>query len=120
MFKRFDETFFEEIFEDLRETLPAPDKKNAIVNPLRMKEMLHVHKILKESVVGSETYVTYEIDETFMTVACVTITGKIICFKNPDAFFEAVKLADNFEICPKTNGVIDINFSFYGTAKIID
>ncbi len=76
-----------------------------------MKEkILEAYERLKNAAKGAEAaYKANPADK----IGCVTLIGKNITFNDSDAFIQAVNLADVFEVYPKTDGTIQMDFTFY-------
>lgn len=53
----------------------------------------------------------------YQNMGTVSITGKKCEFENPNLLIKAIQLANNVEFYPKTNGKIQIDFTFYGLKK---
>ena len=50
----------------------------------------------------------------------VTLCGKNIVFKNPEWFVKVVEYASNFEVYPKIDGTIEMNFTFHGLTTSVE
>lgn len=46
-------------------------------------------------------------------IGSLTIVGKKIKFNDTDAFLDAIDLANNFEVYPKTDGTVQMNLAFF-------
>ena len=71
---------------------------------LTMKEALRFNKGVN---------VTYDIGGISPCMGVVSISGKTIIFNNANLFKDAKNLATNFEVYPKTDGTIQMNFGFH-------
>ena len=61
--------------------------------------------------------VTYDIGGISPCMGVVSISGKTIIFNNVNLFKDAKNLATNFEVYPKTDGTIQMNFGFLGLKR---
>lgn len=101
-------------------TAQVEDNRIQIVNPIKMQHLLYTLKILKYLTKGSGAKVTYELHEPFKSMGSVTICGKDITFPKPEWFMKAVELAANFEVYPKTDGTVEMNFTFHGLTMPVE
>ena len=84
------------------------------INPERVYHVLYVHKLLQYLTKGLRgVKVTYEVCKPYRGMGSVSVVGRKIPFKDHDLFMRAVELADNFEVYPKTNGTVQMNFTFH-------
>lgn len=102
------------------QTSRVEDTRTQIVNPITMQHLLYTYKILKYLTKGTGTKVTYELHEPYKSMGSVTVCGKNITFAKPEWFMKAVELAANFEVYPKTDGTVEMNFTFHGLTKPVE
>lgn len=102
------------------QTSRVEDNRTQIVNPIIMQHLLYTYKILKYLTKGTGTKVTYELHEPYKSMGSVTVCGKNITFAKPEWFMKAVELAANFEVYPKTDGTVEMNFTFHGLTKPVE
>lgn len=95
------------------------DMETQMINPYRIQEILYTYKVLKYLTRGSKAKVTYELHKPYKSMGYVSVSDKNLSFKNMKWFLKAVELSSNFEVYPKTNGTIQMNFTFHGLTKII-
>lgn len=85
------------------------------VNSERISQVLYVYEVMKLLTGGRKgKKVTYKLNKPFKGMGSVGVTCKKIDFTDSDAFKEIVKLSNNFEVYPKVNGSLQMNFTFYG------
>lgn len=101
-------------------TAQIEDNRTQIVNPIKMQHILYTLKILKYLTKGSGAKVTYELYEPFRSMGSVTIRGKDITFSKPEWFMKAVELSANFEVYPRTDGTVEMNFTFHGLTMPVE
>lgn len=101
-------------------TAQIEDNRTQIVNPIKMQHLLYTLKILKYLTKGSSAKVTYKLHEPFKSMGSVTICGKDITFSKPEWFMKAVELAANFEVYPKTDETVEMNFTFHGLTMPVE
>ena len=104
----------------LAEQCHEEDNVDAVLNVERAKLLIGGYNTLKHLTKGTKVKVTYEMNEPYRSMGSVSITGKNITFKRPEAFVAAVKLASNFNVYPKTNGTIVMDLTFHGLTTPIE
>lgn len=114
----------EEMLDNLITTIgdeaAADNSKTAIINPIRVKQILYTYKVMKYLTKGTKATVKYALHQPFRSVGYVSVTGTNLVFKNAEWFVKAVELASNFEVFPKTNGTIEMNFTFHGITRTLE
>lgn len=85
-----------------------------LADPNKTQAVLCTYKILKYLTKGTKAKVTYELNKPYKSMGCVSIVGKEIMFDNQEWFVTAVKLASNFDVYPKTDGTVQMDFTFHG------
>ncbi len=115
-----EQEFADACVEAFGESLLEEENKDAMVNPSRVKLVLYLYKALKSVFKGTGVEVSYKMYEPIKSMGYVIVEGKNISFKDPKVFFEAVELCDNFDVCPRTDGTVEINFTFHGLTTTID
>lgn len=104
----------EALTECLKEEYYYDRNQISIINPTEVKNVRSVCDMIKRAVQSDNVKVTSDvkINEPNFTRGYVSISGKNIRFLKPHYFEEAAKIASNVEIYPKTDGTIQINFTF--------
>lgn len=103
------------------EAAEIDDSRTSIVNPYKMQQISYTYKVLKylsKDMKGVK--VSYDLYEPYKSMGSVSVTGKDLIFKNPEWFMKAVEFASNLEIYPKTDGTVQMNFTFHGLTTPID
>lgn len=88
-----------------------------VTNQERLKQLLFVYKMMEQIAKGKGTKVSYRLNQPFVSVGSVSIEGKEICISDPAMFVRVSKFASNIEIGFKTNGNVQIDFTFHGLAR---
>lgn len=121
-FMRDDEV--EEMLDNLVTTvcdeIEIEDSKTSVINPVRVQQVLYTYKVMKYLTKGTKSEVKYVLHEPFKSVGYVSVTGSNLEFRNAGWFVKAVELASNFEVFPKTNGTVEMNFTFHGITRPIE
>lgn len=108
------------IIETLGNKIEADENRTAIVNPHRVQQVLCTHEILKRLTRGTNAKVVYDLYEPYKSMGIVSVIGSNLMFENTEWLIKAMKLASNFEVYPKTDGTVQIDFTFHGLTIAID
>lgn len=98
----------------------AADNKTRIANPIKIQQLLCTLKILKYIAKDSGAKVTYELYKPFKSMGSVTVCGKNITFTKTEWFAKVIDFVSNFEVYPKTDGTVEMNFTFHGITVPIE
>lgn len=91
------------------------DNRTSIINPDRIQHVIYAHKVLKYLTADmAEVKVSCELHKPYRSMGSVNVVGKNLEFSKPKLFMRAVEIADNVDIYPKTNGTIQMDFTFHG------
>ena len=96
------------------------DSRTAIVNPERIRQVLYTYKVLKYMTRGTKAKVSYKLHAPYKSMGSVSVIGTDLTFSSPKWIMKAVELASNFEVYPKTDGTVQMNFTFHGLTMAID
>ena len=70
---------------------------------------------LRESI--DDVKITTHINEPFKGMGYISVVGNDITFMRPDVLATAAAVSSNVDIYPKTNGTVQMDFTFHGIAK---
>lgn len=114
------EQMLDSIVTGMGKLCAAEDRQTAIVKPDRVKELLYVYEVLKHLTKANKgVRVTYELYKPYKSMGCVSVIGKHPTFKNPTGFMKAVELSNNLDVYPKTDGTVQMDFTFHGLTKSV-
>lgn len=109
------------IVTTVAEEVSAYDNKTSIINPHKIRQVLYTYEVIKYLVRGNKgVKVSYELHEPYRSMGSVSVVGKDLVFSRSKWFIKAVELADNFEVYPRTDGTVQINFTFHGLTNPIE
>lgn len=114
------EEMLNNIVSTIGEEAAADDSRTSIVNPYKIQQVLYTYKMLKYLTKGTKARVSYKLHAPYKSMGSVSIVGSDLSFRNTGWFMKAVHLASNFEVYPKTDGTVQMNFTFHGLTKAID
>lgn len=97
------------------------DNKTSVINPYKIQQVLYTYKVLKYLMKGNKgANISYELHEPYKSMGSVSVVGRNLVFRKPEWFMKAVELANNFEVYPKTDGTVQMNFTFHGLTNPIE
>lgn len=108
------------IIEATAELLEESENAPHIIIPERIKLVMGAYHVLKYMLRGTGAKVTYGLNEPNVRMGFVTVEGRHIEFKHPEWLLKVLSVTDVFDVYPKTNGNILIDFTFNNIAKRID
>lgn len=89
----------------------------SVTIPERVKRVEVAYKALRLIAKGKDVYVTYELNAPYTSMGSVSIVGKEVIITNPALFAKVAEMASNFEVYPKTNGTVEMNFTFHNLTR---
>lgn len=92
-------------------------KKNPDTDKARICQMLYSYLALRHITKGRNVKVKYELFEPSKNMGYISMTGRKIDYQNSKVFKTVTALATNFEAYPKTNGTVQLNFTFHKLRK---
>lgn len=92
-------------------------KKNPDADKARICQMLYSYLALRHITKGRNVKVKYELFEPSKNMGYISVTGRKIDYQNNKVFKTVTALATNFEAYPKTNGTVQLNFTFHKLRK---
>lgn len=108
------------IIISVAEQAAAEDNRTSIINPYQINRVVYTYRILKYLTRGTKAKVTYTLHEPYKSMGVVSIVGSDLMFRNTEWFIKAIEFASNFNVYPKTDGTVQIDFTFHGLTKAID
>lgn len=104
----------------LGDQIVEDEDKISIINPMKIHQVLFTYKVLKYMMKNQDVKISYKLHEPFKSVGYVSVSGKNLIISNIDWFLQIVKYSSNMEVYPKTDGTIQLNFTFHGLTKSIE
>ena len=89
-------------------------KNRENVNEDRVADILCGYKVLQNIMQGEDIKISYSVFEPTDGMGCVSVEGKSVECKETSKLNAVIDLATNFEVYPKINGTIQMNFTFHG------
>lgn len=101
----------------IAETADEIIKNNPDADEERICQVLYSYLALRYITKGRNVRVKYKLFEPSKNMGYVSVVGKRINYENNKVFMYITSLATNFEAYPKTNGTIQLNFTFHKLRK---
>lgn len=114
------EEMLDSLLEDIGEQIEEEENRDCIVKPDKVRAVLYTYKLLKYLTKGSKAKVTYKLNEPYRSMGSVSVCGKNISFNKPEWFMAAVRVSSNFNTYVKTNGTVQMDFTFHGLTTPIE
>lgn len=108
----------DEIVENLRPYIENDEKKLALLNEDRLKQLEFTYLTMRYLTQGTDASVTYKLYEPFKTMGSVSVEGKSLEFSDPMRFARAAEFADNIEVYPLVDDKVRLTFTFHGLATL--
>lgn len=103
-----------QFIEQVMDMFDRNKKKFNKLSDERLKEIKDAAMHLKDSL-GGGIRCSFEPLEQIGNAAYIKLVGREIVVRKPRLFLEAVKLANNYEVYPRTDGLVQMNITFYET-----
>lgn len=111
----------DEVIMEIANDVSKDEDGTSVIIPERVEYVETAYKALRFIAKGKNVDVTYELNEPYTSMGSVTVVGKEVIITNPVLFAKVASMASNFEVYPKTNGTVQMNFTFHNlTRKVGD
>ena len=109
------EQMLDSIVTSVGDVASDDNSRTSVVNVYKMQQVLYVYKVMKYLAKGQKgVKVDCKLYTPYNSMGYVSVAGKKLVFRKPEWFMKAVELSNNFEVYPKTNGTVQMNFTFHG------
>lgn len=99
----------------LDDTVESIARKEGDVSRIRLNELLLSYLAIKKVIKNNEEVkITYNLFDLDRTMGYINLVGKRIEFADGRLFKDVARVATNFEVYPKLDGTVEMNFTFYG------
>lgn len=115
------ESMLNSIVSTVGEIANTDNEKTSIVNPYKIEHVMYTYKVMKYLTRHLKGIgVSYELYKPYNSMGSVSVVGKNLEFNRPDWFMKAVELSNNFEVYARTDGTVQMNFTFHGLTMPIE
>ena len=114
------EKMMDELVSSLGEVIAADESKTAILVPNKLQQMQFVHSVVKYLMKGTNAKVTYVLNSPFKSMGSIFLEAKEIKFADMKWLGRIMKLANNVDIYPLTNGNVKMAITFHGLVRPIE
>lgn len=111
---------FDELVDGLRPDIENEDSKVTMLDGLRLKQIQFAHAALQYITRGTDTVVSYKLNEPFKTMGSISVEGETLEFDNPEWFARVAEFASNTEVYPLTKNGVRMTFTFHGLTKPVE
>lgn len=101
----------------LGKAVQASESKPAVIDIENVKKVAKAYELVKQLTKGTKVKVEYHINEPVRSMGGVNIIGKNIPINDTELFMQVANLASNFNVYAKTNGTVEMDFTFHGLTK---
>ena len=108
-----------EAIEFITNALQIVENTNQVVNKERLMEFAQALSIIMEITKGKKINVSYKMNEPLKWVSSISLISRHITGLDEEKFSNAMKLASNVEVYPKTDGTVQCNLTFNGMTNLI-
>ena len=107
--------------QQLGDVASDDNSRTSVVNVYKMQQVLYVYKVMKYLAKGQRgVKVDCKLHTPYNSMGYVSVVGKKLVFRKLEWFMKAVELSNNFEVYPKTNGTVQMNFTFHGLTTPVE
>lgn len=89
----------------------------SVTVPEKVKQIETAYKAMRLITKGKNVDIIYELNAPYTSMGSVSVVGKEIVITNPALFAKVAAMASNFEVYPKTNGTVQMNFTFHNLTR---
>lgn len=82
-----------------------------------VQQVKTAYKALRFITNGKDVDVIYELNKPYTSMGSISIIGKEIIITSPKMFARVAEMASNFEVYPKTDGTVQMNFTFHNLTR---
>jgi len=114
------EQSFDELIDGLRADIENDDSKVTMLDAMRLKQIQFSYAALQYITRGTDTVVSYKLNEPFKTMGSISVEGQSLEFDKPEWFARVAEFASNTEVYPLTKNRVRLTFTFHGLTKPIE
>lgn len=111
----------DEVMMKIANAVAKDEAGTSVVIPEKVNQVEAAYKAMRLIAKGKNVDITYELNAPYTSMGSVSVAGREIVITNPTLFAKVAEMASNFEVYPKTNGMVQMNFTFHNlTRKVGD
>ena len=111
---------FDELIDGLKVDIENEDSKVTVLDAMRLKQIQFAYAALQYITRGTDTVVSYKLNEAFKTMGSISVEGQSLEFDKPEWFARVAEFASNTEVYPLTKNRVRLTFTFHGLTKPIE
>lgn len=111
----------EEFIDALREIffLSEAEERVLITKPEKIQQLTCLYKLLYDVCNGKGVKVTRVLNKPLKSIGYINVSATNLSITDTTEFVLAVQAADNFEVYPKLDGTIEMNFTIHSLTQEI-
>lgn len=106
-----------EVMTKIANAISEDEAGISVTVPERVKQVEAAYKAMRLIAKGKNVDITYELNTPYTSMGSVSVVGKEIVITNPALFAKIAAMASNFEVYPKTDGTVQMNFTFHNLTR---
>lgn len=106
-----------EVMTKIANVISEDEAGTSVTVPEKVKQIETAYKAMRLITKGKNVDITYELNAPYTSMGSVSVVGKEIVITNPALFAKVAAMASNFEVYPKTNGTVQMNFTFHNLTR---
>ena len=111
------ENALDSLVSSIGEQVEKQEQTPHIINPVVVQKVYYAYKNLKNLFKADDDIsVSYQLNEPYVSMGSVSVTGTDIIFENTKSFSDIFMLASNVEMYTKTDGKIQMDLTFHGVS----
>lgn len=114
------EQSFDELIDGLKADIENEDSKVTVLDAMRLKQIQFAYAALQYITRGTDTVVSYKLNEPFKTMGSISVEGQSLEFDKPEWFARVAEFSSNTEVYPLTKNRVRLTFTFHGLTKPIE
>lgn len=114
------ERALDELLGALKDNIDADDRKTTMLDGLKLKQIQFAYSVLQYITRGTDTKVSYKLNEPFKTMGSISVEGPMLEFDCPEWFSRVAEFASNTEVYPLAKNKVRMTFTFHGLTKPIE
>ena len=107
----------DEVMMRIANDVSKDESGTSVVIPERVKQIESAYKTMRLITEGKNVDITYELNAPYTSMGSVSVTGNEVVITNPALFAKVAEMASNFEVYPKTNGTVQMDFTFHNLTR---
>lgn len=115
------EEMINSLMTTIGEQIAEEEERTAVARPHKIRQLSYTYRVLKYLTKGMNgVKVTYEVHKPYRSMGSVSVAGKHIVLRKPEWFMKAIELSSYFDVFPKEDGTVQMDFTFHDLTETIE